>query len=211
MGIYEMPEKFIPLLRTGNSMEIIQMAYRLTSLLRSSKTIQMAVDRASKVVFALKSFSHYDSAGEPVKANIIDGIETVLTLYHNLLKQGVEVIRNFEEVPQIFCFPDELNQVWTNIVHNAIQAMKGKGTLRIDVKSENEEIKISFADTGCGIPDAIKEKIFDPFFTTKPQGEGSGLGLDIVKRIIEKHKGKIEVMSEPGNTEFSIYLPAENK
>jgi signal transduction histidine kinase len=148
-----------------------------------------------------------DQTGEMVKTNIIDGIETVLTLYHNQLKQGVEVIRKFNEIPQIMCFADELNQVWTNILHNALQAMHHKGILHIGVKQLDGFIVTSITDSGSGIPPEIKEKIFQPFFTTKPAGEGSGLGLDIVKRIIDKHKGKIEVESVPGKTTFSIYLP----
>ncbi len=142
-----------------------------------------------------------------VKTNLIDGIETVLTLYHNQLKQGVEVIRNFNEIPQIMCFADELNQVWTNILHNALQAMHHKGKLQIGVKLLDGFIVTGITDSGSGIPPEIKDKIFQPFFTTKPAGEGSGLGLDIVKRIIDKHKGKIEVESVPGKTTFSIYLP----
>jgi signal transduction histidine kinase len=131
----------------------------------------------------------------------------VLTLYHNLIKRGVNVVLNCSEVPPVLCYPDELNQVWTNIVHNALHAMDYQGTLTIDAIEEGDQIKITVTDTGKGIPSEIQQKIFDPFFTTKALGEGSGLGLHIVKQIIDKHQGKIKVRSIPGLTVFTVYLP----
>jgi signal transduction histidine kinase len=120
----------------------------------------------------------------------------------------VEVIRHYAELPPVLCYPDELNQVWTNLIHNALQAMNYQGTLTIDVTTTiDQQAKISITDSGSGIPEEIQSKIFEPFFTTKPPGEGSGLGLDIVKKIIEKHHGQIEVKSIPGQTIFTIYLP----
>ena len=140
-------------------------------------------------------------------ANIVEGLEVVLTLYYNQLKHGIEIIKHYTEVPPILCYPDELNQVWTNIVHNAIQAMHGEGTLEIDVSLTDAHIEVRVTDSGGGIPDAIKAQIFDPFFTTKAAGEGCGLGLNIVKKIIEKHQGQISVASRPGRTTFTILLP----
>jgi two-component system NtrC family sensor kinase len=131
----------------------------------------------------------------------------VLTLYHNKIKHGVKVVRKYDKLPLIPCYPDELNQVWTNLIHNALYAMDYKGTLTIHVSHRDGYIVVAFTDTGKGIPDDLQAKIFEPFFTTKPQGEGSGLGLDIVKKIIDKHHGRIEVESQPGNTTFQIILP----
>jgi signal transduction histidine kinase len=207
MGIYSDIDSFLPLFTHKQSEIIIKMAYKLTGLQRSTQNIATAADRASKVVFALKNFARMDQSGEMVKSNLADGIETVLTLYHNQLKQGVDVTRDFADVPAILCYPDELNQVWTNILHNALQAMHHKGKLHIALKESDHFIVTSITDSGSGIPPEIKERIFQPFFTTKPAGEGSGLGLDIVKRIVDKHKGKIEVESEPGKTTFSIFIP----
>jgi signal transduction histidine kinase len=116
-------------------------------------------------------------------------------------------VKNYAEIPPILCYPDELNQVWTNLVHNALQAMDNRGTLTIGLTEYDRLVKISVTDSGKGIPEEIKAKIFDPFFTTKPAGEGSGLGLDIVKKIVEKHQGKIEVESIPGQTTFHVFLP----
>lgn len=206
MGVYNDIDTFLPILREG-SQPALQTAYNLSSLQRSFQNIAVATDRAAKVVSALKNYARYDNnSGDRVEWDLTEGIETVLTLYHNQLKRGVEVIRNYEAIPLIPCYPDELNQVWTNLVHNAIQAMENNGTLTIDIRREENQAVVMFTDTGKGIPDKIRERIFEPFFTTKPVGEGSGLGLDIVRKIVEKHKGQIRVESEPGRTRFSVFL-----
>ena len=140
--------------------------------------------------------------------NISQGIETVLTLYQNQLKHGVEVVRNYQsQVPDVLCYPDELHQVWTNLVHNSLQAMDNKGILSIDIVQQDKWLQVRITDTGKGIPPEILPKIFEPFFTTKAVGEGSGLGLDIVRKIIEKHQGKIDVNSIPNQTTFTVFLP----
>ncbi|MBN1998425.1 GHKL domain-containing protein [candidate division KSB1 bacterium] len=208
MGIYDNIESFIDIFSTPNGQVILKTAYVLSGLQRSALNIQTAVDRASKVVFALKTYSRFDQTGKMTQADIIEGIETVLTLYHNQLKHGVEVIRNFENIPPVFCYPDELNQVWTNILHNALQAMENKGKITISVKRTNAHVMVAISDTGKGIPQNIINKIFEPFFTTKARGEGSGLGLDIVKKIIDKHNGKITVQSAVGKgSTFTAFLP----
>ncbi len=208
IGIYQDNiTDFLPLLQNSQSQTILNTAYKLVSLQKSAQAITIAVQRAGKVIFALKSFAHYDQSGEKIAAKIDDGIETVLTLYNSKLKHGVEIIKNYTELPFILCYPDELNQVWTNLIHNALQAMNDKGILQIDLVKQTEQIIISITDNGAGIPTEIQPKIFEPFFTTKPAGEGSGLGLDIVKKIIDKHEGKIEVTSKPGQTTFIISLP----
>lgn len=207
MHIYDQVEKYLTFLKSSVSEKILDMAYKITNLQRSANNISVAASRASKVVFALKKFSRIDPNTEPEMSDLKDGIETVLTLYSNQLKKGIEVIRRFEDIPQVECYPDELNQVWTNILHNAIQAMNYSGTIEIELKKLDQNIVVSFTDSGSGIPEDIKDKIFDPFFSTKPAGEGTGLGLDIVNRIIEKHTGKIEFDSVPGKTTFRILLP----
>lgn len=210
IGLQGNLQQFLPLLKDPDSENIIKTAYDLASIQRSAKTIAIATERAAKVVFALKSYARYDLTGQKVQVNIPEGIETVLTLYQNQLKQGVEVIKNYQDrLPGVLCYPDELNQVWTNLIHNALQAMENKGTLIIDVTQQDALVEISITDSGHGIPTEILPKIFEPFFTTKPVGEGSGLGLDIVRQIIEKHQGKIDVDSVPGKTTFKVCLPIE--
>jgi len=105
------------------------------------------------------------------------------------------------------CYPDELNQVWANLVHNALQGMNNKGTLTINANRQDTRLLVSITDSGKGIPLEIQSKIFEPFFTTKAIGEGSGLGLHIVKKIIDKHSGTIEVESIPGRTTLTVSLP----
>lgn len=208
MGIYEDIASFMPLFEDAQAAFILKTAYHLVNQQRSTANIQLAVDRASKVVFALKTYARHDHSGEKVQANLQNGLETVLTLYHNQLKQGVEVVRNYDTVPEIWCYPDELNQVWTNLIHNAIQAMNNKGVLTVGIRQEKEAVIVSVGDTGKGIPEEIKHKIFEPFFTTKPAGEGSGLGLDICKKIIAKHNGTLSFESETDNgTTFFVTLP----
>ncbi|MGK7949295.1 MAG: ATP-binding protein [Xenococcaceae cyanobacterium] len=206
IGIYHDIDPFIPLLQDSNADLILQLAYNLSRLQGNSNNAIIAVERASKVVFALKNYARYDPTGEKQQVDITEGIEIVLDLYHNQLKHGIEVIRDYASLPLIFCYPDELIQVWTNLVHNAIQAMNGKGKLEISVKQENDRVIVRITDSGSGIPPELKEKIFEPFFTTKPMGEGSGLGLDISRKIIDKHHGQIEVDSVPGRTTFKVSL-----
>lgn len=207
MGIYDELEDVLPLLKKTQANYVLDAVYKLSELYRGTQRINSATDRAAKVVFALKSYAHYEASGSMTKANIIDGIETTLTLYDNLLKQGVEVIRNYDNLVPVWCYPDELNQVWTNLIHNALQAMEYRGKLTLEVSKNNGWVKVALTDTGKGITPEILPKIFDPFFTTKSAGEGSGLGLNIVKKIIDKHSGKISVESEPGKTTFYIFLP----
>jgi len=209
IGIYGNIEAFLPVLKSAEGGNILNMVYQMATLKNSTQTIIAASERAAKTVFALKSYARYDQKGEKTAANLIDGIETVLTLYQNKLKHGVEVFKNYAELPVVFCYPDDLNHVWTNIVHNALQAMDNKGTLKIKAYQEDNNIIISITDSGVGISEEIQPKIFEAFFTTQPDGEGSGLGLDIVKKIVDKHKGKITVQSQPGKTTFTVYIPIE--
>lgn len=207
MKVYHNYQAFITLFRHPEIALIMNAANDMVKQFRNSENIKIAVERASKIVFALKSYSRHNLSGSTTVAKLTDGVDTVLILYSNQLKHGVEVHRNYQPVPEIECYPDELNQVWTNIVHNAIQAMDNKGFLTIDAGVKDDMVVISFTDTGKGIPPEIIDKIFTPFFTTKAAGEGSGLGLDIVKKIVAKHKGKIDVKSEPGHTTFTVAIP----
>ncbi len=208
MGVHEHLELLLPILQAEKNHQTFEILYQLTSLRRSSKTIEMASERASKIILSLKSFSRYSNSSDKETANVVHGIETVLTLYHNQLKHGIEVVLDFAQVPYIPCFPDELNQVWMNLIHNALQAMDYKGVLTIAVQQQQNFIKVSVSDTGSGVAPEIQEKIFKPFFTTKPAGEGSGLGLDIVLKIVEKHGGKLELDTEVGKgSTFHVLLP----
>ncbi len=208
MNMYKESNIYLPLLKPDNSKEIFYTAYQLSTVVRSNRTVKTATDRAAKIVFALKNFARQDQTGEKSTVNINESIETTLTLYHNQIKHGIDVTRDLGEIPAFLGYPDELIQVWTNIIHNALQAMENKGRLFIQTSVENNKALITIQDNGGGIPKEVQERVFDAFFTTKSAGEGSGLGLDITKKIIEKHDGKIwfETLEGIGTT-FFIELP----
>ncbi|MEG4321387.1 MULTISPECIES: response regulator [unclassified Microcoleus] len=207
MEIYDNIEQLLPFFKLPDWEVVFYTAYQFASFKKSISLIQRATAKSGKVVFALKSYAHFDSNQEKVEANLHDGIETVLTLYQNQLKHGIEVVKNYGDLPKIMCYPDDLNQVWTNLIHNALQAMDYKGILTIETQQQEANIVFKFTDDGKGIPPEVIPKIFQPFFTTKSAGEGSGLGLDIVRKIVDKHEGTIAVESVPGQTTFTVSLP----
>jgi signal transduction histidine kinase len=207
MGIYDRLEELLPLFKLPDWERVLNTAYQFASFKKSISLIQRATAKSGKVVFALKSYAHFDNKQQKVDANLHDGIEMVLTLYQNQLKHGIEVIKKYDDLPKIICHPDDLNQVWTNLIHNALQAMNYQGILTIETQQQEENVAVIFTDNGKGISPEVLPKIFQPFFTTKPAGEGSGLGLDIVRKIIDKHEGKISVESMPGETKFTVLLP----
>ncbi|EPG50389.1 GHKL domain protein [Leptospira kirschneri serovar Cynopteri str. 3522 CT] len=174
---------------------------------RNIKNIRYAIRNIVRIVKALKSYSHLDQSKTFSSSNIIEGMETTLIILNNQIKYGIDVIKNFQEIPLVICNPDELNQVWTNLIQNSIQALKGKGKIEISVFPWNGCVVVEIEDNGPGIPAKIQDRIWDPFFTTKDQGEGTGLGLGIAKGIVEKHKGKITLKSNPGRTVFRVELP----
>jgi signal transduction histidine kinase len=175
-------------------------------LLRNTHAIRTAIRRITRIVGALKGYSHLDQA-KATTADIHEGIENTLIILHSELKYGINVVRKYSELPAVPVFVDELNQVWTNLIHNAVQALGGKGQIVIETKKEGEEVLVAIEDNGPGIPDDVMPHIFEPFFTTKPKGEGSGLGLGIVRQIVDKHGGRIEVSSTPSCTRFLVALP----
>ena len=208
LKLYELSETLNKLLEREDRLDILRTLTDVQHVYSSSQNINLAAEKASKIVFALKSYAYFQSGEEKHLMDVTEGIETVLTLYYGNFKHGVEVVKEFQEVPPILCYPDELNQVWTNLVHNALQAMSYEGVLTVRILKEGEYIEVSVADTGQGIPKEIRNKIFDPFFTTKSMGEGTGLGLDIVQKIVEKHQGTIEFDTKlDEGTTFRVLLP----
>src|SRR4249919_2459841 len=201
-------DQVLPLLRHPSCQAILDTAYGIATITTNADNINTAVDRVAKIIFALKSFSRFGGAQVWMDSDLREGVETVLTIYQNQIKQGIELVRNFDELPAVHCLPDEINQVWTNLIHNALQAMDRKGVLTIGLRQEAGNVLVSIGDTGCGIPPELRERIFDPFFTTKPAGEGTGLGLEIVRKIVEKHGGRITIDSEVGRGSiFTVSLP----
>jgi signal transduction histidine kinase len=179
----------------------------LEALEQTTATTLVASDRIVRIVKSLGNFARLDEA-EHKKADLHDGIESTLTLLQHKLKPGIEIIRDFGEIPPMVCSPNRLNQVFMNLLVNAIQAVGERGTITIRTRHDGDQVVLRFADTGHGIPGKNLERIFDPGFTTRGPGVGTGLGLAITYRIVEEHRGAIDVSSEVGKgTEFTIRLP----
>ena len=173
--------------------------------------IEEASGRIAKLVGSVKNFTHMDRGNDKTYADLHEGIDNTLVMLNHKLKEGnIHITKNFsEELPKANIFVSELNQVWTNLIDNAIDALEGvkKPEIIIETREEKGFIKIAISDNGPGIPEDIKTKIFDPFFTTKEMGKGTGLGLDVVKNIVSRHNGTVKVDSRSGKTEFEVCIP----
>lgn len=171
------------------------------------ESIQHGTERTTEIIKGLRTFSRLDE--DVLKtADIHEGLDSTLILLHNKYKNRIEIVKKYDELPEVECYPGQINQVFMNVLANAIQAIDDNGTITISTSKSNGSIKISIKDTGRGIPEDIQSKIFEPFFTTKVVGQGTGLGLSICHSIIEQHHGRIEVKSEVGKgSEFLITVP----
>ena len=170
--------------------------------------VQQAAERVSQIVQAMKSYTYLDQAAL-LEVDVHEGLESTLVIMQHKLKRGVTVKREYApDLPRIEAYASELNQVWTNIIDNAVDAMDGKGELTLKTYAEDNHVIVEIADTGPGIPEEIRSRIFEPFFTTKPPGKGTGLGLHISHDIItNRHHGLLTVESKPGETKFKAMLP----
>jgi signal transduction histidine kinase len=174
---------------------------------RLTREIEASTGRISELVRAIKEYTYMDQAPEQ-EVDVHRGIESTLTMLKFRLKRGVEVKREFDpNLPRIFARGSELNQVWTNLIDNAIDAMGGKGALTIRTFRELDFILVEIIDNGPGIPESVRPHLFEPFFTTKGVGEGTGIGLDTVYRIVRAHHGEVSFESQPGRTSFQVRLP----
>ncbi|HEX6848108.1 MAG TPA: ATP-binding protein [Chitinophagaceae bacterium] len=173
------------------------------------KDLDEASARISHLVGAIKSHVHMDQTTDLQLTDLHNDIDNTLTLLgYKLRQKNISVKRNFcDNLPHVPAYVGELNQVWTNIIDNAIYAMPKEGVLTIETSCDDKDVRIQIIDTGSGIPPEIISRIYDPFFTTKKMGEGTGIGLDLVKTVIKHHNGDIKVNSVPGRTEFAICLP----
>jgi signal transduction histidine kinase len=166
-----------------------------------------AAERVTKIVQSLKSFARLDQP-ELEWVDVHEGIESILTLMEHLIKDRIQVVKQYGELPKVKCYASQINQVFANVLTNAVQAIDGTGTVTINTSQDEANVVIHVADTGIGIKPEHLERIFDPGFTTKGVGVGTGLGLSIAYRIIENHQGLIQVESEPGRgTTFTLRLP----
>jgi signal transduction histidine kinase len=168
--------------------------------------VRHAVGQIQRIVGALKSYSHLDQQATRTEADLHEGLETTLALLHHALRDIV-VERRYGVLPRVPVYVDELNQVWTNLIQNAQQALGGKGTITIETLHEGQTAIVRVIDDGPGVPPDVLPRIFEPFFTTKPKGEGTGLGLGICRQIVQKHGGDLSCTSRPGHTVFEVRLP----
>jgi len=175
--------------------------------------IEEASRRITDLVGSVKNFTHMDQGHDKQYADIHSGIRNTLTmLHHKIHKNNIEVVEHFDTtLPPVKAMIGELNQVWTNLMDNALDAMEGtgKGVLEIKTLKDGAFVEVSIIDNGPGIPEDFKSQIFDPFFTTKEIGKGTGLGLDVVRRIVKQHRGSIKVQSAPGRTAFIVCFPID--
>ena len=172
-----------------------------------AEELDHSTERISELIKAIKEYSYMDQA--PLQeVDIKKSLETTLTIMNHKLKRGIAVTREYApDLPKVTAYGSELNQVWTNLIDNAADAMKDNGKLLVRAVRENDYVLVEIADNGPGIPPEVQSRIFEPFFTTKGVGEGTGLGLDLVHRIIKKNRGLVTVKSVPGDTRFQIRIP----
>jgi signal transduction histidine kinase len=209
LKVYNNNKYYYPLWKHPKSNLIVSLLEKSRGIIINSLNIDTSVNKTSKVVYTLKNFEAKDSKGHSLRINLKEDIENVLTIYDNYIKNKITVKKLYKNVVPFYGFSD-LVQVWTNIIFNSIQALKGNGEICITIDTlENKEdfILVTIEDNGPGIPEENQSKIYEPFFTTKASGEGSGLGLYLSKKIIQRHKGEISFQSTPGKTVFSIKLP----
>ncbi len=195
-----------------SKVELVQILFWIENLLSSQRIIDDLAEASSNIsnlVSAIKSHVHMDRTNDKQPTDIHKDIENTLTLLgYKIRDKNINIKKSFcDDLPHIPAYVGELNQVWTNIIDNAIYAVSKDGKIEIETLCNERDVNIRIIDNGSGIPDDIQSRIFDPFFTTKKVGEGTGIGLDLVQRIIKRHNGEIKVHSVPGRTEFHICLP----
>lgn len=200
------------LVETESLGDVLARTVAQLSAARLAGDIKNSTARISELVGAIKEYTYMDKAAVQT-VDLRQGLEnTLLILKYKLRKKNVAVEREYaEDLPRVEVYGSELNQVWTNLIDNAIDALEDGGTLKIRTKREPTDVLIEIRDDGAGIPENLQTKIFEPFFTTKTVGEGTGLGLDTVARIVRKHRGNLRVESKPGDTCFQIRLPLNQK
>jgi signal transduction histidine kinase len=207
LGLADCIPELIPFLATKRNLEIISQAGDIVIARRMVEIIHESSQRATNVVSAFRSYV----SPEREESKLVDiprDISQVLIPLHNMLKHGIKVQTILPSGDGSLGSSDKLSQVWMNLIRNGAQAMEFNGVLEIRTEMHGESAVVSVTDNGPGIPADIQDKIFEPFFTTKKQGEGMGLGLDICKRIVEMHHGRISFESRPGRTEFIVVLPS---
>lgn len=200
-------------LRPEDVLPVIGWVHQVLATEKLVDEIEESSKRINTLVCSVKGYTHMDQTPEKQHTDIHPGIRNTLTMLNHKLKKGnVTLIENFQSgLPEPNIYASEMNQVWTNLIDNALDAMEGRANSTLEIKTEKQRefILVSIIDNGPGIPKEIQDKIFDPFFTTKSIGKGTGLGLEVVRQIISRHNGKVDLYSEPGRTAFVVCFPIE--
>ncbi len=212
LRIESIKEEYFPLLRDDRIMDAIQ---TFGAMHLNTNLVEKSIEKTTKIISTLKIYAGSGYSNEVTSIHLSEEFDKVLNLYSNRIHQGVTILREYIDVPQITCKREKINQVFTNIFHNSLDALSEKGEIYIRIREESisdkKYVLTEIEDTGRGIPPEIQDKIFTPFITNKKLGEGIGLGLFVTKRIIEEHDGIIQFSSTKGKTIFKIYLPVETK
>ncbi len=207
LGVQEIDPSLLRAVASAQGEAVVDIAGRMAQSVRLTEIVVMAAEKAAHVVAALKQYSRHNTGEEMVRVNVEDEIQAILTLYTNRIKYGVEVRLEFAVPALVMGNRDRLNQVWINLVNNALQAMEYRGMLVIGDRAESDGVIVFVRDSGPGIPPEVQRRMYEPFYTTKPMGEGTGLGLDIARRIVIEHGGRIDFVTGPEGTEFRVWLP----
>lgn len=207
-------EKSLSGLQDADGVELAQAMHLQREFLRDVsqklETCQAYTDDVATILANMNTYA-YQNVTKVHEVDICDGIESMLTLLSQDFRQRVTLVRDFQKLPSLTCNASQINQVFLNLLSNAVKAIQGRGEVRISASLENEEICVRITDSGCGIPVEQQSRVFERYFTTRAEGEGTGLGLAIAKRIVEDHKGTLQLTeSQPGKTTFAVRLPLEN-
>lgn len=207
-GFWTLPDALLPLLSSPNACTVVEQALHLLMLKQGLDNIAGATEKTRKIVSTLRSLVPGQSQGTtPAPYNLRQSLLSVLEDFHHRLRQGIELKATYDRSLRVRVTPEELDQLWTQLIHNALQAMGTKGVLTVLVHPVGQFAEVCIGDTGAGIPTDIQARIFEPFFTTRQTGEGSGLGLYLVSRIVEKYGGDVTLETSPGLTTFRVRLP----
>ncbi|NJM46562.1 MAG: HAMP domain-containing protein [Alkalinema sp. RU_4_3] len=214
LGISEQIDRFAPLMQSDRRQEILEAAYNLTSSRRSLDTIGAATESAEKVIGALRSYIQRETQRERIAIDLVASIDRTLTIYRNAFKRGIKLVRQYpENLPLVSGYAEDLNQIWSNLVSNALGSMIDRGTLTVRIapqaQGERAGLQVTIEDTGPGIPESLQPHLFEPFVTGKVQGEGLGLGLNIAYNAVQNHQGLIHFTTKPGQTAMVVWLPCQ--
>jgi signal transduction histidine kinase len=208
IGDPDIIEMIAPFLPGGHAVTALRAVETMSELASGIATVAFSAERLSRIVFALRGYTHVVEDEPFREIAVADSLDQALSLFSDAFRLGVTLEKHYDCTGTVSCRPGPLGQIWVNLIQNAIHSMAGIGRLEIRTSRDQNRLKVTIIDSGPGIPPEIQQRIFEPFFTTKRLGDGTGLGLDISRRIVDEHHGTITFESVPGRTRFEVSLPA---